>query len=233
MNLEFTNHSAAAQTCFNSLTHGACALSLFIPGEDPAQFKQLVDSYFETHRPATDDHAALVFDLAHARWMLWRRLRAQANREHSTYNTSNPADWDAGTHHLLNLMDRYTIQAHRAFQRALSNVRAVQKDHENSARWRARLAAAQEKVQSAAEKHEAFMALKKMKIEEARHMEAERIRKDLPPLPFVFDRARAAALMQSAGVEIPFVIPTRKDLPPPDPSASSEGKTPSPTQISS
>ena len=184
MDLEFTNHSAAAQTCFNNLTHGLCAHNLFVFEENPAEFKKLVDSYFEIYRPATDDHAGLVLDLAHARWMLWRRQRALGDRENALYGGCLPANWDAGFHRLLDLMDRYKTQGERAFQRALSNVRTVKKDAENSTRWRAHLAVAQQRVQVAAEKHEAFIAAKQQRLEESRRKEeARRLKKGSPPPP--------------------------------------------------
>ena len=166
--------SEAVNPALNSLTHGGCAETLFIPGDNPEEFEKLVESYHATHRPATNDHSALVWDLAHARWMLWRRQRAQGSNEQEIYLTE-PKHWTPDHHHSLHLMDRYFTQAQRAFQRALNNVRAVKKDEENSLKWREQLALQKQKVKMLAEQHAATLALKKFKIAELVHKEELRI----------------------------------------------------------
>jgi hypothetical protein len=166
--------SAAAQLCFNNLVHGACAENLFLPGEDPAVYKLLVNSLFETYRPANDDHASLVSDLAHGRWILWRCMHTKDQHEFRMYDICDSNFWDDGHHHQLDLMDRYTTRASRAYQRARASVRTVLRDAENSNKWRAQLALAQQKIDMAAEKHAAYMTIQQPKIEAAR--QAERVR---------------------------------------------------------
>ncbi len=68
-------------SCLNSLSHGGAAASLFIPGENPAAFEDLVHQAFAEHQPSSDLHSAFVYHSVHARWMLARRQRATAAYE--------------------------------------------------------------------------------------------------------------------------------------------------------
>ena len=60
-------------SCMNHLTHGAASESLFIQGEDPAEFDALLKDGFETYQPATEDDARVIGDFARSRWFLTRR----------------------------------------------------------------------------------------------------------------------------------------------------------------
>ncbi len=129
-----------ALTCLNSLKHGATSRMLFIPGENPQDFYNLLAESFETHQPASTEDSALVTDLVVARWYLWRRQRSSNKSEfeqyssHAEEDTLTPADLKT-----LALFDRYRTQAERTHARALKNVQTIQKNAFNAEKWRAQL----------------------------------------------------------------------------------------------
>ncbi len=153
-------------SCFSALKHRAAAQNLYIPGEDPAQFEALVEEAFEQYQPATILDASFVYDSVHARWMLWRRQRAQSDLEQNFNQTFGDAScWSKDQFHLTQLCDRYVTSAERSLNRALSNLRAVRKDESQQARWRdlhcihrERLALQREKFEFAKQKEERRIA---------------------------------------------------------------------------
>ena len=127
-----------ALTCLNALKHGGRARTLFIPGEQPQDFFNMLAEDFATHKPITIQDSALVADATVARWMLWRRQRSYSKSEFEKYNdndqedTLNPNDLRD-----LEQFDRYRIQAERSLGRALTALRHVKKDQFNSEKWHA------------------------------------------------------------------------------------------------
>ena len=127
-----------ALTCLNGLKHGATARTLFIPGEQPQDFYNLLAECFETHQPATTEDATLVTDAVLARWYLWRRQRAHTKREFEIYNEGDQEDSPSPSGlRELELFDRYRIQAERALKRALTNVQNLKKTAVSEEKWRA------------------------------------------------------------------------------------------------
>lgn len=129
-----------ALTCLNSLKHGATSRMLFIPGENPQVFYNLLAESFKTHQPASTEDSALVTDLVLARWYLWRRQRSSNKSEfeqytgHAEEDTLTPADLKT-----LALFDRYRTQAERTHARALKNVQTIKKNAFNEEKWSAQL----------------------------------------------------------------------------------------------
>ncbi len=120
--------SGKAISCLNHLTHGAASDSLFIAGEDPAEFDALLKDGFETHQPSTEDDGRLIGDFARARWLLTRRQLIHSTWEVELHKRQpDPTQWTPEDLHKLNLFDRYQTQAERAFKRSLDNVRAIRK----------------------------------------------------------------------------------------------------------
>ena len=117
-----------AITCFNALKHGGTAETMFIKGENPEDLYSLVNSFFEEFKPGTTSHEAIVFDYCRARWMLWRRQRAQSFCEYAS-DLQTPINGILADHVLQEIgrYDRYVTQAERAFKRALANVEAIAK----------------------------------------------------------------------------------------------------------
>jgi hypothetical protein len=127
-----------ALTCLNGLKHGGTARMLFIPGEQPQDFYNLLAESFETHQPSTIEHSALVTDSVLARWFLWRRQRAHSKREFEIFNESGQDDSlvPSGVKE-LDLYDRYCTAAERKLSRALANLERVKKSALNEQKWRA------------------------------------------------------------------------------------------------
>jgi hypothetical protein len=58
----------------NSLKTGIHAESLVLPSENLADLEQLIDEYYQRHRPASPEARLFVDELIHCEWTL-RRLR--------------------------------------------------------------------------------------------------------------------------------------------------------------
>ena len=127
---------STANTRLNGLKHGATSKQLFIPGEDPAAFMEMLHENFRYYKPVTTQQAALVEDATTAQWHMARVQRAHGENEFNHY-TAKPevADWNNQDLDRLNKFDRYHTQAQRALQRALANVRAFHKDNLRSRQW--------------------------------------------------------------------------------------------------
>jgi hypothetical protein len=126
-----------ALTCLNGLRHGHRARTLFIPGEQPQDFYNMLAEDFETHKPTTVQESGFVTDATLARWYLWRRQRSYSKCEFELYcdadqeDTLSPND----LRHLANF-DRYRIQAERGLARAMAGLRHLKKPEANDERWR-------------------------------------------------------------------------------------------------
>ncbi len=59
----------------NATRHAAAAERLFIHGENPEDFKSLLDDLFAQYQPANTRTASFVADFARARWVFDRRQR--------------------------------------------------------------------------------------------------------------------------------------------------------------
>jgi hypothetical protein len=62
----------------NGLKHGLTAQTLILPGENEADFKELLDSYEAEHEPSTPTEDALVTQLAMATWRMRRLYHVEA-----------------------------------------------------------------------------------------------------------------------------------------------------------
>jgi len=139
----------------NALSHGGCAETLFILGEDPALFDQLLEEAFTEYQPATTELSAVVTDMVVARWKLWRRQRASLNLEHQlSEEFGDASEWKPEHLHSVHLLDRYLTQAERAHARALAKVRAFEKDKSGAERWRMQLALQKERIGLSRERFE-------------------------------------------------------------------------------
>jgi hypothetical protein len=63
-----------AASRFNALKHGIDAQSVVLPGEDPAAYDSLAQSYYDSIRPGTPEERSLVDTMIHADWQK-RRLQ--------------------------------------------------------------------------------------------------------------------------------------------------------------
>lgn len=125
-----------ALTCLNGIKHGATSMALFIPGDEPQQFYNLLAESFQTYQPSNPDDAALVTDLVLARWYLWRRQRACQNAEYETYSAQEEHDILSKAHlQKLALFDRYRTQAERRLARVLKHVPKIEQSALNAEKW--------------------------------------------------------------------------------------------------
>jgi hypothetical protein len=106
-------------------------------------------------QPSNPEEQHLVEDLAHGRWMLWRRQRAQRAIEADVHSSQpDPAKWTETEFKRIALSDRYLTQATRAYQRALKNVEAFAKERAKSFRWQAMHDLALQRLHLQQSKHE-------------------------------------------------------------------------------
>jgi hypothetical protein len=111
-----------ARSSRNSFKHGLYAKDLVLPGEDPAELDQLRASLRAEHQPANTTEEMLVNDLAENFW----RIRRMREREAVAMQPENLASWiELG---LLTIVQRTMASAERAFHRALTDLRRLQKD---------------------------------------------------------------------------------------------------------
>jgi hypothetical protein len=81
----------------NGLKHGLTAQTLVLPGENEADFHDLLNSYTAEHEPVTPTENALVTHLVMATW----RMRRLYHMEAGYYAYKLKALSDAGTRHNL------------------------------------------------------------------------------------------------------------------------------------
>ena len=122
--------------CLNGLKHGSSARKLLLPDENSGEFYALLQEAFESYQPNTRRDAHFVADLAQARWFLLRRERAYTFYEQSLRLKKPEAEaWNLEEHHQLQLLNRYKVEAKRAVQRALLNLRYFDKDGRRIRNW--------------------------------------------------------------------------------------------------
>jgi hypothetical protein len=139
--MENLNHlPGTALTCLNGLKHGGASQMLFLPHEQPQDFYALLAESFETHKPATTEHAALVTDTVLARWYLWRRQRVYYRREHEIYGEFDMVDGPTQVQlKELETYDRYCTSAERKLDRALTTLQRSQKATLDQQKWQSQL----------------------------------------------------------------------------------------------
>jgi hypothetical protein len=126
---------------FNALKHGVDAASLALPGEAPAAYQQLVDSYDESYPPESITHRFLVDNLIRADWHqrrlqlveadLIRKLLAEtpgATLADIMLSDSPAAKLLARTQRQIAAHQRAWFRAHHELVRHAMNVAAAQRD---------------------------------------------------------------------------------------------------------
>ena len=106
----------------NSLKHGLASGTLIIPGEDQAEFDELLKALLSDHQPASATEELLVLEMAQSWWLTQRALRLQ-----------NECFTDGGVDEKrLSLFLRYQTTHERAFHKALNALIRLQKDRRNA-----------------------------------------------------------------------------------------------------
>ena len=152
----------------NAAIHHGTSQNLVVAGERLEDFNNLTDALIQHFQPSNPEEQHLVEDLAHGRWMLWRRQRAQRAIEAEVHaNQPDPAQWTETEFKSIALSDRYLTQATRAYQRALKNVESFAKERAKSFRWQAMHDLALQRLHLQQSKHEFAMATAINREEEA------------------------------------------------------------------
>ena len=139
----------------NAATHHGTSNQLIVAGERLEDFTNLTNTLVQHFQPSNPEEQHLVEDLAHGRWMLWRRQRAQRAIEADVHSSQpDPAKWTETEFKRIALSDRYLTQATRAYQRALKNVEAFAKERAKSFRWQAMHDLALQRLHLQQSKHE-------------------------------------------------------------------------------
>jgi methionyl-tRNA formyltransferase len=139
----------------NAATHYGTSQNLIVAGERLEDFLKLTDTLITHFQPSNPEEQHLVEDLAHGRWMLWRRQRAQRVIEADVHASQpDPAKWTQTEFKRIALSDRYLTQATRAYNRALKNVESFAKERAKSVRWQAMHDLALQRLQLQQSKHE-------------------------------------------------------------------------------
>ncbi len=129
----------------NATRHAAAAERLFIHGENPEDFKSLLDDLFAQYQPAHTQAASFVADFARARWVFDRRQRIHADFEVYLSNEA-PESLPVEDINKLNLFDRYLTQAHLRLRRALANLQSIRKEEREDEKWRELLVLQKQKL---------------------------------------------------------------------------------------
>ena len=144
-----------AASSVNATTHNGCSEKLIVEGERLEDFHALVASLVDHYQPADPHEQSLVDDLAHGRWILWRRRRAFNSVESDVYSIQpNEGKWTEAEFKRIALADRYRTTAERSFNRALKNVEAFAKERVKTFRWEATYDLAVRRLELAKRKHE-------------------------------------------------------------------------------
>ncbi len=123
-----TSPDGKAASSRNRLSHGFASSATVMPGEDPAEFKALLDSLIDEFQPATVAEQILVEKLAVNTWLSQRafRLQGYAFAAQSFQNEKFGIPKDLG------LLIRYHAAAERAFHKAHNELVKVQKERRKS-----------------------------------------------------------------------------------------------------
>jgi hypothetical protein len=112
----------------NRLSHGFAASATIMPGENPEEFKALIDDFTAEYQPANTTEQILIEKMAMHQWLSLRAFRLQGLAFlHESLDKENfgiPKD--------LGLLIRYQTSADRAFHQAHNELVKAQKERRKS-----------------------------------------------------------------------------------------------------
>ena len=117
-----------AKSSGNRLSWGFASNTIIIPGEDPDEFRGLVEDFIAEHQPICVTEQVLVEKMAQQHWLSLRALRLQG--EAFIYQAC--ADIGFAVPKDLGLLIRYQTSADRAFHRAHNELVKAKKQRPNS-----------------------------------------------------------------------------------------------------
>jgi len=117
-----------AKSAGNRLSSGFASNTIVIPGEDPNEFRGLVEDFIAEHQPVTVTEQVLVEKMAQQQWLSLRAFRLQGE----AFISQAEADTNFGVPKDLGLLIRYQTSADRAFHRAHNELVKAKKQRTNS-----------------------------------------------------------------------------------------------------
>jgi len=117
-----------AKSAVNRLSFGFASNTIVIPGENPDEFRGLVEDFIAEHQPVCVTEQVLVEKMAQQHWLSLRALRLQG--EAFIYQAC--ADTGFAVPKDLGLLIRYQTTADRAFHKAHSELVKAKKQRPNS-----------------------------------------------------------------------------------------------------
>ena len=117
-----------AKSSANRLSFGFASNTIIIPGEDPEEFRGLIEDFIAEHQPVCVTEQVLVEKMAQQHWLSLRALRLQG--EAFIYQAC--ADIGFAVPKDLGLLIRYQTSADRAFHRAHNELVKAKKQRPNS-----------------------------------------------------------------------------------------------------
>jgi hypothetical protein len=119
----------------NALKFGLYAQSEILPGEDPAEFEQLIHKYVAHYHPEGENEIRLIHDLVRAVWLERRYVRIEAEVIQVRYDSLTPEQRehalgnifisDAEGANILQKIERRRASAHRQIMRALKEIQRL------------------------------------------------------------------------------------------------------------
>jgi len=107
-----------AISSINATKHGLTSQKVILPGEDSAEFQELLDTLVAEHRPGSPTESLLIDEMAQARWRL-DRVRRKQDQAFSA---------DMLDQKLLALLLRYGATYERSFYKALETLKKLQRE---------------------------------------------------------------------------------------------------------
>ena len=117
-----------AKSAVNRLSFGFASNTIIIPGENPDEYRGLVEDFIAEHQPVCVTEQVLVEKMAQQHWLSLRALRLQG--EAFIYQAC--ADIGFAVPKDLALLNRYQTSADRAFHRAHNELVKAKKQRPNS-----------------------------------------------------------------------------------------------------
>ena len=114
-----------AKSARNRLSHGFFSSALFIPGEDPQEFHDLLVDLQAEFQPATPSEQILLEKMVQSQWLSLRAYRLQAQALAGSLPTGE-------IHKDLGVLIRYHQSSDRAFLRFRTELLNAQKQRKNS-----------------------------------------------------------------------------------------------------
>jgi hypothetical protein len=130
------------RSSFNALRHGLTAANPVLPSENPAAYEAHRSGFFDEYKPATPTEAQLVQELVDTSWRLNRIPALEAGAlAHAIdlppdicLDATGELDILGDAHRALAVLGLHSGRLSRQFQRALAQLREIQKDRAESER---------------------------------------------------------------------------------------------------